>query len=382
MAEPEPTPLSALLDPPLADPPPVADLERRAERLRQRRWAGRGAGVAAVVALVAGAVALASPSGEQTLRTAAPPPVGGSAGATSEGSGGGATGSAALVLNTYEQAGKEWQLVAFLPDGGGVCTELLSGTMRHASGCWRVEGGPLQATATDIEGFSFVAGIVTKEATVVRTSPDSPQLRLLGEAAAFPVNFVGYVVPDGVNTVDLIAGTTAEPSRYRTTVTVHARVDEIRGQAAPFAPPSTTATPRAPGTVPPAPPTTVGPDTPVSTVVPPPATTVPPGPPPGGNPQRVSVTPGATALQKHVFETAFASGASSVAVRWWDGVEPCSVLGRVDVSEAADKVTITLWTGIGPGAESRACVAMAVYKETIVSLSAPLGGRTIVDGAA
>ncbi|HEX6595368.1 MAG TPA: hypothetical protein VF045_00430, partial [Acidimicrobiales bacterium] len=122
------------------------------------------------------------------------------------------------------------------------------------------------------------------------------------------------------------------------------------------------------------------PDTPVSTVVPTPTTI--PGPPPGGNPQRVSVTPGATALQKHVFESAFASGASSVAVRWWDGVEPCTVLGRVDVAESADRVTITLWTGIGPGAESTSCIALAVYKEVVVPLSAPLGSRTIVDGAA
>ena len=381
MAEPEPTPLSALLEPPLADPPPVADLERRAGRLRQRRWAGRGAGAAAVIALVAGAVALAQPNGEQTVRTAAAPPAGGSIGG--EGSiGGSAASAAAVVLNTFEHAGKRWQLVALAPDAGAVCTELRTdgGSAAHQTGCWRVDAGPLQATAKDVDGFSFVTAVVAKDAPVVRLSPDTPEFRLLGETAAFPVNFVGFVVPDGVNRVDITAGTAAEPSRYRTSVTVHSRIDSINGQAAPTAPPSTTAVTRAPSAPVTNPPTTLASDTPVSTVVPTPTTTLP-GPPPGGNPQRVQVTPGATSLQKRTFESASPAGASSVAVRWWDGVEPCTVLGRVDVSEAADKVTITIWTGIGPGAEQMACVAMAVYKETIVSLSAPLGGRTIVDGA-
>lgn len=381
MAELEPAPLSALLDPPLGDPPPVADLERRAERRRQRRWAGRGAGAAAVIALVAGAVALAEPDGQQTLRTAAPPSVG----ATSEASGGGATRSAALVLNKFEHAGKEWQYVAFLPDPGGVCTELRTdaGATVRSTGCWRFDAGALQGTATDHEGFSFVAAMVTKEATVVRLSTDTPELRLLGETAALPVNFVGFVVPDGVNSVDITAGTAGEPARYRTSVIVHARVSVINGQVG-SATPTTPATTRAPSPTVTSPPTTVGPDTPVTTGVPPPTptTSVPAGPPPGGDPQRVSVTPGATSLQKRVFETAFSSGASSVAVRWWDGVEPCAVLGRVDVAESADKVTVTLWTGIGPGAERMSCIAMAVYKETIVPLSAPLGSRTIVDGAA
>ena len=68
-------------------------------------------------------------------------------------------------------------------------------------------------------------------------------------------------------------------------------------------------------------------------------------------------------------------------MRFWSGVEPCYVLGRVDVAEAADKVTITLWTGLGPGAAGMACIQMAGYYEVIVQLQAPLGGRTVVDGA-
>ncbi len=382
MAEIEPTPLSALLDPPLADPPPVADLERRAGRLRQRRWAGRGAGAAAVAGLIAGAVALAQPSGEQTLRTAAPPAAGG-AGPTGQGS---PAGEAAgpVVVRKFEHAGQEFQLVLLAArPGDPTCLMLVGGRQSPGLpvGCWSIGDGPLQATATDIEGFSFVAGIVAKDATTISSAPQLRGLELLGTTIGTEVNYLGAVVPDGVNTVDLTAGTAAEPGRYRTSVTLHGRVSVINGQAAPGAPPSTTAVTRAPSAPVMNPPTTVNPDTPVSTVVPAPTTTIQ-GAPPGGNPQRVEVTPGATSLRKHVFESAFASGASSVAVRFWDGVEPCSVVGRVDVAESADRVTITLWTGTGPGAEAMSCIALAVYKEVVVSLSAPLGGRTIVDGAA
>jgi hypothetical protein len=96
---------------------------------------------------------------------------------------------------------------------------------------------------------------------------------------------------------------------------------------------------------------------------------------------RVEVVPGATNLHTHAFELAAASGPQSLLVRFWDGIEPCSVLGRVDLVEAADKVTVTLWTGVGPGAANLSCVAIAQQKETLVALAAPLGARSVVDGA-
>ena len=128
-------------------------------------------------------------------------------------------------------------------------------------------------------------------------------------------------------------------------------------------------------------PGSLAPDTPVSTVVPPPApsTTIAPG---AGQPTRVDPVPGATDLHKQAFQSAVPAGAQSLAVRFWNGVEPCYVLGRVDVTETAEKVTITLWTGTGPGSAGMACIQMAGYYEVIVQLQAPLGGRTVVDGAA
>lgn len=70
----------------------------------------------------------------------------------------------------------------------------------------------------------------------------------------------------------------------------------------------------------------------------------------------------------------------TVTITWWTGVEPCSVLDRVEVHESANKVVITLYEGNAPGDEG-ACPAIAVEKRTQVKLSAPVAGRPIVDGA-
>lgn len=70
----------------------------------------------------------------------------------------------------------------------------------------------------------------------------------------------------------------------------------------------------------------------------------------------------------------------TVTITWWSGVEPCSVLDRVEVDERADKVVITLYEGNAPGDEG-ACPAIAVEKRTQVKLSAPAAGRPLVDGA-
>jgi hypothetical protein len=97
------------------------------------------------------------------------------------------------------------------------------------------------------------------------------------------------------------------------------------------------------------------------------------------------VSPDPTAVDLHPtrFESAAPAGDSSLAVRYWSGVAPCSVLGRVDVEETATTVRVTLWVGraasAGPGT---ACITLAAYYEVVVGLDAPLGDRTVVDGAA
>jgi len=65
------------------------------------------------------------------------------------------------------------------------------------------------------------------------------------------------------------------------------------------------------------------------------------------------------------------------------GGPPCTVLGRVDVAENADAVTITLWVGRRPNAEcgpAQAQLAMPIV--TTVELKERLGSRAVHDGAA
>ena len=64
------------------------------------------------------------------------------------------------------------------------------------------------------------------------------------------------------------------------------------------------------------------------------------------------------------------------------GGPPCAVVSRVDVAEAADAVTVTVWVGSRPGA---ACDGprpeLAYHYVTSVTLDAPLAGRAVEDGA-
>ena len=71
----------------------------------------------------------------------------------------------------------------------------------------------------------------------------------------------------------------------------------------------------------------------------------------------------------------------TLTVHFWSGVEPCSVLDRVDVRHGDDAVTITLHEGHDPAAEDVACIEIAVAKSVTITLDEPLGGRDLVDGA-
>jgi hypothetical protein len=72
----------------------------------------------------------------------------------------------------------------------------------------------------------------------------------------------------------------------------------------------------------------------------------------------------------------------TVTVDFVSGVEPCSVLDRVEVRYGADTVTITLFEGHDPSAGDVACIDIGVFKRVVVTLDQPLDGRTILDGAA
>ncbi len=71
----------------------------------------------------------------------------------------------------------------------------------------------------------------------------------------------------------------------------------------------------------------------------------------------------------------------TLTLRFWSGVEPCSVLDHVDVASAADAVTITLFQGSDPTARDVACIDIATLKQTTITLDQPLAGRPLVDGA-
>lgn len=64
------------------------------------------------------------------------------------------------------------------------------------------------------------------------------------------------------------------------------------------------------------------------------------------------------------------------------GGPPCAVVSRVDVAEAADTVTVTVWVGSRPGASCDGPQPELAYPYvTSVTLDAPLAGREVEDGA-
>lgn len=64
------------------------------------------------------------------------------------------------------------------------------------------------------------------------------------------------------------------------------------------------------------------------------------------------------------------------------GGPPCAVLGRVEVAESRDQVTITLWVGRREGAKCDGPQPEIAYPfVTRVALAAPLGEREVRDGA-
>lgn len=67
-------------------------------------------------------------------------------------------------------------------------------------------------------------------------------------------------------------------------------------------------------------------------------------------------------------------------VTFWGGVAPCFVVDHVDVEEAPEQVTITVFAGSAPEAEGQACIELAKHMAVEVTLDEPLGDREVVDG--
>jgi hypothetical protein len=376
----EDTRLSVLVDPPLAEPPTLDELQRRGKAWRRRTAASRGGLVAAVAAvLISAGVALTPGDAPETLQTAAPA---GSASTTVSGSPAAEPAPAAVAVRTFDVDGQQWTLLATRTADTAICFTLrpVAGEALNP-GCLTPDGRAVQAGAADLKSVSFLYGIVAPGVTQVTLTAggNATRLDVLGSGTGFPVTFIGTVVPPSVTSAELAATRNGSEERVAVPLPSHLRVSSGSGREVPPSPSSTTVTTARP--TPTQPPPTPAPDTPVSTVVPPtaPPTTVAPG---LGQPKRVQPVPGATDLRKQTFQSAAAAGVQSLAVRVWIGVEPCYVLGRVDVTETAERVTVTLWTGSGPGSAGMACIQMAAYYEVVVQLQAPLGTRTVIDGAA
>ena len=101
--------------------------------------------------------------------------------------------------------------------------------------------------------------------------------------------------------------------------------------------------------------------------------------------QRVEPQAGMDNVRPQAFagvEPAPAAVDGGVLVSFYGGVAPCFVLDHYDVAETATDVTITLYAGSDPSSPDEACIEIAALYEVMVPLDAPLGSRTIVDGAA
>lgn len=72
---------------------------------------------------------------------------------------------------------------------------------------------------------------------------------------------------------------------------------------------------------------------------------------------------------------------TQVTLYWWSGVAPCNALADVEVEYGDDAVTLTVLEGSVPSDEPQACIQIAQYKSTSVTLDEEIGPRSIVDGA-
>ena len=95
----------------------------------------------------------------------------------------------------------------------------------------------------------------------------------------------------------------------------------------------------------------------------------------------VEPTPGMADVHAIGWDTAGVSADGlHVTISFTSGVAPCSVLDHVDVAYGVKAVTITLFEGHEPDAGQVACPAIAMFKQTTVDLTEPVGDRDVNDG--
>jgi hypothetical protein len=113
---------------------------------------------------------------------------------------------------------------------------------------------------------------------------------------------------------------------------------------------------------------------------------LPPGGGQSGDPSAPNVVSTEPAVDLHPQRWSTARpvhGRPEVLVRGTlSGGPPCAVLGRVDVDETTERVTITVWVGRRPGAACDGPQAETAFPYlTRVRLAHPVAGRVVHDGA-
>ncbi len=105
----------------------------------------------------------------------------------------------------------------------------------------------------------------------------------------------------------------------------------------------------------------------------------PTSPPADEDPSPTTTIPGDRG-QPHRWEdyTVGADGAT-LTFTYYAGVEPCSVFDSIVADEGADSVRVTIYEKAAGG--ETMCIMIAQLKSATVTLTAPLGGRTVIDGA-
>jgi len=107
---------------------------------------------------------------------------------------------------------------------------------------------------------------------------------------------------------------------------------------------------------------------------------VPPAAGASGQPLIVTAVPGQRDVHPVRWEKATAGSDDRVlTVAFWSS--PCFHVDHVGLAEEGDRVIVTLYVGVAPSAVNQACIQPAEYRAVKVSLSAPLGSRTVADGA-
>jgi hypothetical protein len=145
------------------------------------------------------------------------------------------------------------------------------------------------------------------------------------------------------------------------------------GSHAGGSPPASTAPGKSCGVIAP----TSGPDGTVSYT----PCTPPSGTPLEPRPQIVVPRPGMSGVRPIRFDSASVGPDDrTLAVQYWSGVEPCSVLDHVDVAYSSDAVTLMLYEGSDADAGMVACPDLAALKQVTVTLDQDLAGRRVVDG--